>query len=482
MSELNKEIKSATKWSTITEVASKLITPVTTMVLARILTPEAFGVLVTATMVISFAEIFTDAGFQKYIIQHQFNSKEEKESYVNVAFWSNFIMSILIWSVIILFSEELATILGNEGHGIVISISCLCIPLAAFSSIQMSLFKKSLNFKALFKVRIVGIMIPLFVTIPIALLTRSYWALIAGMIALQISNAILLTINSEWKPKLQYSFSILKNMLSFSIWSMIETLVIWLGGHIDLFMVGTLLSQHYLGIYRTSMTTVNQIMFIITAATTPILFSSLSRLQNNKEEFDSLFLRFQKIVSLLVMPVGVCIFIFRDFITGILLGEQWTEGAYFLGLWGLTSTITIVLSHYSSEVYRAKGRPKLSVLSHILHIAFVIPIILWAINYSFDFLCTAKSLARLQGIIVNLIIMSLCVKISAVSVLKNVFPSIFAASLMLSIMLLPETTNVFLTILYIIIAISIYLLVICLFKEEKALLFNLKQIITKRKG
>lgn len=482
MSGLNKEIKSATKWSTITEVTAKLITPATTMVLARILTPENFGVLVTATMIISFAEIFTDAGFQKYIIQHQFKSKEEKESYVNVAFWSNFIMSILIWGIIVLFSEELATILGNEGHGAVISISCLCIPLAAFSSIQMSLFKKSLNFKTLFKVRIVGIMIPIFVTIPIALLTRDYWALIAGMIALQISNAILLTINSEWKPKLQYSFSILKNMLSFSIWSMIETLVIWLGGHIDLFVVGTLLSQHYLGIYRTSMTTVNQIMFIITAATTPILFSSLSRLQNNKKEFDSLFFRFQKIVSLLVMPVGVCIFIFRDFITKILLGSQWTEGAYFLGLWGLTSSVTIVLSHYSSEVYRAKGKPKLSVFSHMLHIAFVIPVILWAINYSFDFLCTAKSLARLQGIIVNLIIMSLCVKISAGSVLKNVFPSILAASLMLNITLLPETTNVFLTILYIFIAISVYLLTICLFKEERALLFNLKHIITQRKG
>lgn len=481
MSELNKEIKSATKWSTITEIAAKLITPITTMVLARILTPEAFGVLVTATMVISFAEIFTDAGFQKYIIQHQFDSETEKKSYVNVAFWSNFVMSILIWGIIIIFSEDLATLLGNEGHGNVISISCLCIPLAAFSSIQMSLFKKSLNFKTLFKVRIVGIMIPLFVTIPIAFFTRSYWALIAGMIALQISNAILLTINSEWRPKFKYSFSILKDMLSFSIWSMIETLVIWLGGHIDLFVIGTLLSQHYLGIYRTSMTTVNQIMFIITAATTPILFSSLSRLQNNKEEFDMLFFKFQKIISLLVIPTGVCIFIFRDFITNILLGSQWTEGAYFLGLWGLTSSVTIVLSHYSSEVYRAKGKPKLSVVSHILHIAFVIPVVLWAINYSFDFLCTAKSLARLQGIVVNLIIMSVCIKISALSLLKNILPAAIASASMLAVLLLPDTTNVIMKVFYIIIAICIYLSIICLFKREREILLNFRQIITKRK-
>ena len=481
MSNLNKEIRTATKWSTLTEVAAKLVTPITTMVLARILNPEAFGVLVTATMIISFAEIFTDAGFQKYIIQHQFDSEAEKKSYVNVAFWSNFVMSVLIWGVIVVFSEDLATLLGNKGHGNVISISCFCIPLAAFSSIQMSLFKKSLNFKTLFKVRIVGIMIPIVVTIPLAFITRSYWALITGIIALHVSNAILLTVNSDWKPQWQYSFKKLRKMLSFSIWSMIETLVIWLGGHIDLFVIGTLLSQHYLGIYRTSMTSVNQMMAIITAATTPILFSSLSRLQNNKEEFDMLFFKFQKIISLLVIPTGVCIFIFRDFITNILLGSQWAEGAYFLGLWGLTSSVTIVLSHYSSEVYRAKGKPQLSVLSHVLHIAFVIPVVLWAINYSFDFLCTAKSLARLQGIIVNLIIMSVCIKMSALSLLKNVLPAIVASISMLAVLLLPETTNVALTIMYMVIAIGIYLSIICLFNKERKILFNFRQIITKRK-
>ncbi|MBO5919693.1 MAG: oligosaccharide flippase family protein [Bacteroidales bacterium] len=68
MSELNNKIVKATKWSSITEVVAKLITPITSIVLARLLTPEAFGVVATLTMVITFAEIFTDAGFQKYLI------------------------------------------------------------------------------------------------------------------------------------------------------------------------------------------------------------------------------------------------------------------------------------------------------------------------------------------------------------------------------------------------------------------------------
>lgn len=67
---LNKKIKTATKWSTVGEIAAKLVTPISSMVLARLLTPDAFGVVTTLTMIITFAEIFTDAGFQKYLVQH----------------------------------------------------------------------------------------------------------------------------------------------------------------------------------------------------------------------------------------------------------------------------------------------------------------------------------------------------------------------------------------------------------------------------
>ena len=58
------KIGRATVWSSVTEVVTKLITPVVNMVLARLLVPEAFGVVATITMIISFAELFTDAGFQ----------------------------------------------------------------------------------------------------------------------------------------------------------------------------------------------------------------------------------------------------------------------------------------------------------------------------------------------------------------------------------------------------------------------------------
>lgn len=355
MSELNTRVKIATKWSAVTEIAAKLVTPITSMVLARLLTPEAFGVVTTLTMIITFAEIFTDAGFQKYLVQHEFKDAQDRDESTNVAFWSNLVMSLVIWGIIAIFANPLAALVGNPGLGHVLIIACVSIPLAAFSSIQMAIYKRDLDFKMLFKVRIVSTLIPLLVTLPLAFWLRSYWALVIGTITVNVVNAVLLTVFSKWKPRWFYSFAKLKEMFSFTVWSMIEAVSIWLTAYVDVFIVGTMLSQYYLGLYKTSSTLVGQIMGLITAITTPILFSALSRLQNDENGFQRLFFRFQKLVGLLLMPLGMIIFLFSDFVTDLILGSQWTEASGFVGLWGLTNALTIVLSHYSSEVYRAKG-------------------------------------------------------------------------------------------------------------------------------
>lgn len=481
MVNLNNQVVNATKWSSLTELAAKLVAPISTMVLARLLTPDAFGVLVTATMVISFAEIFTDAGFQKYLIQHKFNSDEDLYRSTNVAFWSNLVLSLVIWVVIICFSERIATLVGNDGRGDVIAVSCFCIPLAAFSSIQMALYKRNFDFKTLFWVRIVGILIPLLVTIPLAYFTRSYWSLIAGMIALNLSNAIILTVKSKWRPNLFYSFRLLKDMFSFTAWSMIEAVAIWMTGYVDIFIVGTMLNQYYLGVYRTSMSTVGQIMGLITAATTPVLFSSLSRLQDNDEELKRMFFSFQKLVGILVIPLGVGIYLFRDLITEVLLGSQWTEAAYFIGLWGLTSSITIVFAHYCSEMFRAKGKPRLSVLAQVLHMAFLIPTVLWAVDKGFDTLCEARALVRLTGVVINTTILYFLVKISFVDMIKNILPATIASLAMLVVTLgiLICSEKLYWQILCVVIAIFVYVLIIMLSPKERHIIFNLKKYINR---
>ncbi len=469
---LNNKVLSATKWSATTEIVARLLLPVVNMVLARVLTPEAFGVVATLTIIISFAEIFTDAGFQKYLVQHEFADAIDREESTCVAFWSNLVMSLLIWGIIIVFAEPLATLVGNPGLGVVLVVACASIPLTGLSSIQMALYKRDLDFKILFKVRLVGILVPLLVTIPLAIWMRSYWALVIGTIAQNLINALLLTFFSSWRPRLFYSLDKLRVMLSFTAWSVVEAVSIWLTSYVDVFIVGTMLSQYYLGLYKSSMTLVGQIMGLVTTTTTPILFASLSRLQSDEDGFKDLFIRFQKIVGLMVIPLGFGIFCFSDLVTEVFLGSQWMDASDFIGLWGLTSSVTIILWHFSSEVYRAKGRPKLSTLAQILHIIFLWPTVLIAVNYGFEILYVSRSLVRLQGILVHMLLMFYVVRISPWKMIKNVAPSLAASTIMLvvALIMLRLSHELWWQLLSILICALVYGCIVIIFPDERSII------------
>jgi O-antigen/teichoic acid export membrane protein len=421
---------SAAKWSAITEIAAKIVTPVTTMVLARILAPEAFGVVATVTMIVSFADMFTDAGFQKYLVQYEFKDDVEKYKNTNVAFWTNLAISFFLWAIIAIFCEPIAALVGNQGLGNVIVIACIQLPLTSFSSIQMALYRRDFDFKTLFLVRVIAIFIPFFVTIPLALYGFSYWALIIGLICGQLSNAVILTIKSKWKPGWFYSVAILKEMLSFSIWSLIEAISIWVTVWVDAFIIGSALNGHYLGLYKTSITMVNSLMALITASIIPVLFSTLSRLQNDSEQFKHVYFRTQRLVSFFVFPMGVGLYLYSDLATKILLGSQWSEASGVIGLRALTGAISIVFGYLCSEVYRARGKPKLSFLAQVLYLVVLVPVCIFSSKYGFWPFIYARSLVFIPGVLVDFTIMKFAMGFSVLKTLGNVFPTAISAAVM----------------------------------------------------
>ena len=482
MSELNKKVINATMWSSFTEISSKLIAPITTMVLARLLTPEVFGVVATVTMIISFTQLFSDAGFQRYLIQYEFENDDDKYKTTNVAFLSNLVISLLLWAVIIFFRESLAKVVGNPGLGNVIAIACVSIPIAAFSSIQMALYKRSFDFKTLFYTRIIGVLIPLLITIPLAFYLKNYWALIIGTIIVHTSNAIILTIKSKWKPNWYYSIKRLKKMLSFSSWVLFDSILVWATSYIDIFIIGVTLNEYYLGIYKTSITTVGQITAIITATIIPIILPALSRLQNDKEKLREMVLKLQKITSIILIPLGVGIFMFSDLVTQILLGDQWIEASDFIGIWGLMSAITIIFSRFSTVIYPAVGKPRMSVVAQLSHLIVLIPVIIFAADYSFETLFWARSLVRFELILVNLIITYYLVALSPWKMVRNIAPELIVSVFMgmVALALQQIHNSILWSFMSIGICITIYFFSLALFPKEKQIMLKLLNQVYKK--
>jgi Membrane protein involved in the export of O-antigen and teichoic acid len=475
----NEKIVTALKWSSIAEIFAKLFIPITNIVLARILTPEAFGVIAIVTMIVSLAEILSDSGFQKYIVQYEFNSEKNKTNYFNVAFWTNIIISISLWILTVLFSDIIAVWVGNPGLGKVIIIAGISLPLTSISNIQMAIYRRNLDFKTLFYVRIAGAFIPMIVTIPFALLGFSYWALIIGNISGNILNAVLLSLKSYWKPSFYYDFAKLKEMLSYSIWSLVDSVLSWLTYNIGTIIVGGILSEYYLGLYKTTIITVNGILSIITASTTSVLFSSLSRVQNNDKEFKEIYMNFMKVVALIMLPMGVGIYVFRDLFTWILLGSQWNETIPFLGIYGLTSSISLVYAIYCYEIYRSRGNLKIAVAVQIIHLIFLIPILIISTNISFIALSYSTSFIKLGQILVNSCFMYVIIKISPLEMLKNTWESLVGAVAMgvVALLLKNIVSGIWWSMFSIGICVAFYYCIIYFMPDGRKLLYSIARYI-----
>ena len=478
MQSLSKQVVNATKWSTISEVMGKLVAPISSMALARLLTPEAFGVVATLNMVIAFAEVFTDAGFQKYLIQQPFKDTDERDKDTNVAFWTNLGMSFLIWGGIAIFAEPLATLVGNPGLGNAIVVACASIPLAAFSSIQMALFKKDFNFKTLFYRRLISILIPFFVTIPLAVLLRSYWSLVIGTICINLANAILLTVKSNWHPNLYYDFKRLRKMFSFCSWSILDSILVWATGYLDIFFIGVMLNEHVLGLYKTSMTTVASVTGIITASILPVIMPALAKVQNDFSTMRSLIFNFQKYTSLILLPIGFGMFAFQDLITELLLGKQWMEAAPFIGLWGLIDVLMVIFTRFCSIIYPSIGRPDIAFLSQILHIIILIPAVYIAVKYGFKVLYITRSLVRLEGMAVNMFFAYYLIRLSPWRMILNVFPELLGGAFLIAVehILLKINNSTVCSLLWVFFSGTTYIITLCFFSQEKRMF---KQIFKK---
>ncbi len=412
-------IVTAAKWSTLTEILAKIIYPVANMVLARLLSQEAFGVVATVTMVTSFAEIFADSGFQKYVIQHQSPGEDDFALRTSVAFWSNLLISVLLWGGIFFFRTPLAALVGSEGLGAVMACAGLQLFMTPFSSVQTAVFRRKLDFRPLFQSRSAAALIFMLVTVPFALMGAGYWSIIAGNLASQLFQAVFLSLRSSWKPALFYRFRYVKEMFSFCSWTIAEQLAVWLSSWIDAFVISSALNSYYLGLYRQSLTMVNTLMFVILSSVTPVLFSSLSRLQNDDRRFRQLFLSAQKLVATLIFPIGAGVFVQRELAVQILFGSGWSEANNIVGVWALTSAVRVVMVSLYSEAYRAKGRPRLSLILQLLDIAFIVPACLLGIRHGFWPLVYARAAVRLDLVLPGLLVMQRVVGIKAGEILRN---------------------------------------------------------------
>lgn len=428
----HKKVSSSMKLSSLAEIISKLIGPITISVLSRLLIPQDFAIIATIAMCTSFINIFTDSGFSKYIIL--FDSKEIEESeddILNVSFWTNFFISIIIYIIICCFSKKISLYLFGFEKSLVVYVAFLNIIITSFSSVQNAILKKDLNFKTYFFIRIAYTLVPLLITVPLAFVYRNFWSMIIGGVINEIINAIILIKTSRWKPHFKYSIKVLKKIYIVCFWLLLEGLVFWLIVWVDTFIVKNTFSKYQLGLFKNSSNLIISIMSIIGVTVTTVVFTALAKLKNNTKEFKELHNLLQKIISYAVFPMATGIWIFKEEIVYIILGAKWKEAALIFGLIAIMYGLNIVFILFYAEVLKAKGLAQTSFICNIIQLSLIVLFSLYGAKYNFKVFLYFRTGAIIPQILIMLLFIKHKLYFKLADSLRNIFPALISTLFML---------------------------------------------------
>lgn len=470
---------SATKVSVVCEVIAKVIAPLTTIVLARLLSQEIFGIIASLTAITALADMLADAGFNAYIIQHQFNSDEEKKGTLNICFWTNVFIAVVFFSIIELFRSDFSRLVGADGYGNVLAIMAIVIPMVSVSSIEMAIMKKDLNFKSLGIIKITSKIIPFVVTIPLALLSFGYWALVIGTLIGELVGLILSLLYGRFFPSLSYPIIYLKSIFSFSIWAYLESILEWLIANVSILVLGTIYGIAELGIFKVGVNLVTQITSSIYALYSNVYKSAIAKEQNNNESFKKMFLTFQKYSSLFSLPLGIFVFVYRDLVTSLLLGNEWMAASNLIGYFCLTSTFSISFGNFYSDAIRAKGYPLKLVIIDAVYLSIIVILLYSAKSITFTMFCISFSLIKIVQPLLQVIVGRKVCDVTFWGIIKNSYPQIISSVLVAIVVFIFGFTSLSLVwnIVSAIISFVVYFILVYIISPDKKIY---KEAILKR--
>lgn len=412
-----KKIIHSIKWSAFSELVSKILPPVFYIISARLLTPEDFGVVATASMVIAFASIIWEAGLSKALIQNQEHDKINKIS--NVVFYSNFVISVILYFILFISSNFLAYLFNDMRLSDILRVSGISFIIGSLMSVQTALLQKDFRFKELFYSRFVGAIVPGITSVILAYLGFKYWALIWGTIISMAMQAFILWKISSWRPSLDFDWDIAKKLFKFSRWVLLSGLLSWFYMWGDLFVLSLYFNAHELGLYRTGNYFVSTILGFITAPILPVMYSYFSKIQHDKEEIKNKLLLSSKMLSFFVLPTGVFLYVMQDTLSNLIFGAKWNGIAYVIGVLAVQQSISWTIG-LNTEAYKAVGRPDIETKILIYSLPIYLIVYIFSANISFEFFLVFRFLVTFIGLYIHLYFSKKTLNISFFEYFKNI--------------------------------------------------------------
>jgi O-antigen/teichoic acid export membrane protein len=355
-------------WTVAFRMMDRTIGLISTLILARLLAPEDFGLIAMATTLLAFIEVLTVGEFSSAIIQ---NPNAERRHY-DTAWTLNASFGLGAALLLAALAYPTAQFFNEPRLAAVVLAFCALPLLDGLFNIGCVDFRKHLQFDKDFLLQVGRKLSGFVVVLPLAYFTRSYWALVLGMIAGRAGGLLLSYALHPFRPR--PSLEATRSLFGFSGWLMLNNALTFLnvrGAHL---VIGRMLGPQPLGLYTVSHEMAHLPTTELASPLNRAIFPGYSKLQHDLDALGDAFLRVLGVIAVATIPAGVGMAAIAHLFVPVVLGPQWIAGIPLITLLALAGTLHAVQVNIES-VYYAMGRPRLKAFITLMEVLLFLPLL-----------------------------------------------------------------------------------------------------------
>ena len=345
---------------------------VVTIILARLLSPEDFGLIAMIIVLTGFADVLSELGFGAALIQR----KEIDSAHLSSVFWLNLATGSLLTVFFIAAAPLISSFYREPLLKPVTMILSLNFMVGSFKIVQLSLLQRKMAFKTIARIEIISVIVSGIAAISMAVSGFGVWSLVARVLLFTVISMMLTWVFSDWRPEVLWDKKSLKDLMGFSSHYLgFNVLNYWIR-NIDNLIVGRFIGSRALGIYSRAYTLMVMPVSQVSAVITRVMFPALSSIQDEKEKVKGIYLRAIKMIALITFPIMVIFFVLAEPMILVLLGDKWSGVILILQILAFEG-IRQVVGTTVGWIYNSQGRTdiqfKWGVFSGIVRLtAFII--------------------------------------------------------------------------------------------------------------
>ncbi len=341
-------------WAFLERFGVQMLQMVVFIVLARILTPEAFGLIGMLTVFIAVSQAITDSGFGQALIQ----KKDTDEIDYSSVFYINMVISGLVYIALFFSAPYIADFYSEPQLVMLLQVLGLRFIISAFSMVQIAKLTKEVRFKELMISKLPSSFLGGLAGIVAAYMNYGVWSLVIQQLVDITAYSLQIWIHAKWRPLFVFNWSRIKSLFDFGGKMMIEGILSTVYQNLYELMIGRYFSTAQVGFYTQANKLKQLPIQNISNALNRVTFPILVGIQDDDVRLKNAYRKMVRQVFLVITPLMVAAIVLAPYLFRVLLTEKWMPAVPYFQ-WLCVSGIFYPVQAYNLNILKVKGRSDL---------------------------------------------------------------------------------------------------------------------------